>query len=605
MNSFLPFIQKNLQIALDLIKAGNVATARDLLNGLAQNHPQVAGVHWLLAGIHLQQGDFDNCQRELSATLQLDPNHASAHALLGEIHSHAGRIVEAEECFRHALRLQPNHLPAAINLAYILLSQGHPDAALETVQPFLDRGLQDPALLMLEGQTTLARRDPTSAARTFERLLQITPDSIDGRIGYASALADVGQHERAVELMRECIGGGTGKPEAHFVLAHALLNGGDKDGAITEFRKAIRARPNYLAAHLTLCELVWMQTEDVHAASTELDATLRHFPDLTPIRILKAKLLETVGDLESAITTLEDGLTTGTGIAELNLAIAQAAIKSAPRKALICAERALAFSPENEPAQIAYCGALLGSGRPEEAGRVAEKLHGRQPNDCHVLALQACAWRLLGDPRYQQLYDYRFVLPQTIDVPHGWPSLPAYLTDLRAGLSALHGFKAHPVNQSLRLGTQADLDFAHVQDAAVRAFPQAIDGPIRRYIEQLGHGVDEFRRRNNGRYRLNGAWSVRLRSQGFHVNHIHPDGWLSSACYIELPEVMSPGNDAGWIQFGQPGFITTPALSPEHQVQPQPGMLVLFPSYMWHGTVPFSAPPSSRRMTIAFDVVPD
>jgi hypothetical protein len=31
-------------------------------------------------------------------------------------------------------------------------------------------------------------------------------------------------------------------------------------------------------------------------------------------------------------------------------------------------------------------------------------------------------------------------------------------------------------------------------------------------------------------------------------------------------------------------------------------MLVLFPSYFWHGTVPFAS--DQRRLTLAFDVVP-
>jgi Putative 2OG-Fe(II) oxygenase len=37
-------------------------------------------------------------------------------------------------------------------------------------------------------------------------------------------------------------------------------------------------------------------------------------------------------------------------------------------------------------------------------------------------------------------------------------------------------------------------------------------------------------------------------------------------------------------------------------VQPVLGRLVLFPSYMWHSTVPFRGP--TPRTTIAFDVVP-
>ena len=58
----------------------------------------------------------------------------------------------------------------------------------------------------------------------------------------------------------------------------------------------------------------------------------------------------------------------------------------------------------------------------------------------------------------------------------------------------------------------------------------------------------------------------------------------------------------GWIRFGQPPFITDPPLPAEHYVRPKPGRLVLFPSYMWHGTVPFTT--DEARMTIAFDAVP-
>jgi hypothetical protein len=110
---------------------------------------------------------------------------------------------------------------------------------------------------------------------------------------------------------------------------------------------------------------------------------------------------------------------------------------------------------------------------------------------------------------------------------------------------------------------------------------------------------------------VHSAWSVQLRAQGFHVDHVHPDGWLSSACYIDLPDNMGnaqPGSvddasqRAGWIRFGAVPLPLTPPLPAEHYVRPAPGLLLLFPSYMWHGTVPFSG--TRTRLTIAFDVLP-
>jgi hypothetical protein len=135
----------------------------------------------------------------------------------------------------------------------------------------------------------------------------------------------------------------------------------------------------------------------------------------------------------------------------------------------------------------------------------------------------------------------------------------------------------------------------------VKAIFEAIDGPIRRHIAWLGQGGDPLRRRSTGGYRFNGVWSIRLRPGGFHADHVHTMGWLSSACYIALPRAVETGRE-GWLKFGEPGVVTSPALAAEHFVKPEPGLLALFPSYMWHGTVPFGG--DEPRLTVAFDLVP-
>jgi hypothetical protein len=50
-------------------------------------------------------------------------------------------------------------------------------------------------------------------------------------------------------------------------------------------------------------------------------------------------------------------------------------------------------------------------------------------------------------------------------------------------------------------------------------------------------------------------------------------------------------------------MITMPSLDAELSVRPELGLLVLFPSYFWHGTLPFHS--DQPRLTVAFDVVPD
>ena len=179
------------------------------------------------------------------------------------------------------------------------------------------------------------------------------------------------------------------------------------------------------------------------------------------------------------------------------------------------------------------------------------------------------------------------------------------MADLRTSLNRLHDPKGHALLfQSLRHGTETTQDLSRSSDPAIQGLFSAFAAPIRRYLEHVGQGSDPLRRRNNGRWRFNGAWSVRLHSSGFHRNHTHPRGWISSACYIELPDSMShAASPEGVLTFAEPGILTTPPLAPEYSVRPEVGMLVLFPSYFWHGTVPFRS--DQARLTVAFDAVPE
>jgi hypothetical protein len=99
--------------------------------------------------------------------------------------------------------------------------------------------------------------------------------------------------------------------------------------------------------------------------------------------------------------------------------------------------------------------------------------------------------------------------------------------------------------------------------------------------------------------RFTGSWSVRLVDGGFHSNHVHPRGWISSALYLSLPETMR--GDEGWLSLGEPPAELGLELEPKHMIEPKPGQLVLFPSWMFHGTRPF---PKGERLTVAFDVAP-
>jgi tetratricopeptide (TPR) repeat protein len=252
-------------------------------------------------------------------------------------------------------------------------------------------------------------------------------------------------------------------------------------------------------------------------------------------------------------------------------------------EALDLIDRALASAPAHGPLHNTRAHVAIRLGEAETAKAAAMAAAQLDPTDQTAWALLSVALRLLDDPRETWLTDYaRHV--RTVDLDG--LDLPA----VAAALTALHTTQQHPAEQSLRGGTQTRGLLFDRHDPEVVALRHSIERAVSATLADLGHDPKHpFLRRNSGRFVFAGSWSVRLRSEGFHVSHIHPGGWLSSACYIALPTEVGP-DDAGAL-----------ALAPRRVVTPREGMLVLFPSFMWHGTLPFAS--EDARLTVAFDAV--
>ena len=222
------------------------------------------------------------------------------------------------------------------------------------------------------------------------------------------------------------------------------------------------------------------------------------------------------------------------------------------------------------------------------------------PQAAELWPYAATAWRLADDPRAEWLEgDPRLV--QITDLAAGLPPLD----ELAGTLRSLHVARGEYLDQSVRGGTQTDGPLLSRIDPVIRQMRRAIAGAVRQYLGALPpvdpmHPLLRYRR--DRRVRFAGSWSVRLRSRGRHSNHVHPQGWISSALYIALPKRQEcEPEDAGWLTLGVPDDGLGLDLGSRQRIEPRPAQLVLFPSWMWHGTRPFV---EGERLTVAFDVRP-
>ncbi|MBI3439364.1 MAG: hypothetical protein HY054_12090, partial [Proteobacteria bacterium] len=244
---------------------------------------------------------------------------------------------------------------------------------------------------------------------------------------------------------------------------------------------------------------------------------------------------------------------------------------------------------------------LLRARRPDEALSIVRTLRTDEPNEQYLIACEAMALRMLGDSGYRKVYDYeRFLRSYEIPAPRGFFTPENFNASLADVLRLQHQVNAHPLDQNVINGSQTGRSLLHSEEPNLRAFLGAVDAAVSDYIARL-EAHDPLGRRRTDHSRFTSLWSTRLRNNGAQSSHVHDRGWISSAYYVALTPNERPRDpQSGWLKLGEPNR-PPPGCGPEAFVEPKEGLLVLFPSYMWHGIIPFEG---DERLSLSFDVLP-
>ncbi|MCQ8186307.1 2OG-Fe(II) oxygenase family protein [Parvularcula maris] len=449
-----------------------------------------------------------------------------------------------------------------------------------------------------KARTLNAKGKALAAIPLFRKHLARNPSDRIAWHNLAGALGNEGFHAEALDAADRAAGLGLKAPETQLVRGRAALHLGRLDEAEAAFRQALAQRPGDPSAHRELAQLIWMRTSDAEAAATPLAAAFQREPQNLGLRLVVCEVLQQVAQEERAVALALDTAALAPESAEVRYLAARLLLRSGDAmSALPHAEAAFALSGQAASETELLAQVRLALGDLEEAERLLTM------SGCGAIgtervfaaALQAVIWRLKGDERYLELYDYTAKIGSyEIDVPYGWGSLSGYLDDLKADLGARHTFRNNPFNQSVKGGGSQLGNLAGLGSPALEAWPDAVAGPVRAHFASQGMKpppLAEVKRRLK-------PWSVRLGPGGHHSDHIHPGGLFSSACHLAYERAGAAPE--GWLRFGKPGLVLPEELDAEYLVKPEPGRLVLFPSYLWHGVVPISG--QAERLTIATDV---
>ncbi len=387
-------------------------------------------------------------------------------------------------------------------------------------------------------------------------------------------------------------------------LAEAIVHhqAGRLEAAEDGYRRALAADARHPDA-LRLLGVVRFQRSDPAEAESLIDQAARLAPDSAKVHDNRGYILNGLGRTDEAILAFQQAVALEPENPTFLFNIGNLLCSTARTSdAIAFLRRAIEAAPDHLSAHQQLGGELLKVGDAAGARRHFDLcIASGQVNAAIVSHLMVALSELGEHKAVNSLTDFdRFVVPAEMTATPGFDSL----RDLNAALAR---WIVASTTQHADKTTVNGVDTGELlaaSDPAVAVLRDFVEGQIDRRLKSLPDPGHLFGRSAPRQWRTQ-SWGVRMWKQGYQVTHIHQKAWLSGVYYVQLPDsVQKHAHDhEGWIEFGRgPDHLYRSSTPDLRLIQPREGLLLSFPSYLWHRTIPFAS--EQERFSIAFDVIP-
>jgi tetratricopeptide (TPR) repeat protein len=541
----------------------------------------------------------------LRVAIMAAPHDPSLQIRLGHLLFERGNLGGAACAYQEAAGLSPGDWKTFYNLGLALTQLARHADALAAQRRALALNPFSPEALAQAGLLLHKIGDNSAALEMLDKAVAAGAGRFEAHYYRGIVLAAEERIAEAAAAQASAISASPSRFEGHLAIGKLLVRLGREDEALAAYRRAIESNPAALAAHEEFNHLAWEMGKDVRQLGSHAFARAR-IGETPELLLAEAELLLRFRDAGEAAKAEALLACAGDGFR----------ITSARGRALMQQDRlaeavvqfgvAIAAEPNAVGHRQDLAMALLRDRNAAAAGQVLGEAFEMAPDNQLTLGLLTLAARALGDETWLGRIAVDDWIQEIVPpVPHGFPNMAAFNAVLGEELMSLHTRNAAPMEQSLNRGTQTPGSNLFAQKSRLLplledSLRQAVAG----YIAGLPRDASyPFLARKRDAFDFSGSWSCRLNSSGYHTNHIHPKGWISSAYYVDLPPDVAAGlENQGALKFGESPFGLGEDDRPSRVVTPAIGKLVLFPSYFWHGTVRFVA--NRPRLTVAFDIVP-
>lgn len=567
----LPDDPDGLNLAADAcFSLGEFAASAGYFERLAAVAPGDAQICFNLGVANMQAGDPVQAAQAFESAVKIDPAYPKGWFNLGVALESVDRLEDATKAYERALAADPGDAASIANLAGVFTKTRAFNRALALFDTAVARWPKEPRVRLMQAKALRDIKLYDRAEEACRTALSLAPDSPDALAALGTTLAIAGKHAEAVVALRQLLERDPDRSGAQATLAAALIELGDFEESLALSSSLLAAEPaNRAVLHSKARALLGLERY------AEAEEAFRRLVDVAP---------EDAGAMAGLIDAL-----TGAG-----------------REALIPDVFAdvLAVSPSSPEPYSDIAKRQLEAGDSEGALRTVTQGIERFPGDTGALAIQSVAAMVTGrrdiaDP----LLDFDGLMGRVrVTPPTGWTSLAEFNAALAEHVENHPSVEFAPADHATQDGYHTG-ELMLEPMGPIRGLEEVIRGAVDRYCRD--HPVDPahpFLHRAPGSFGLN-IWAIILQQAGHQIPHIHPGAWLSGVYYPKLPPVIGDNTQAGWIEFGRPSDSYTGDVDPDViMIRPEEGLMLLFPSYLYHRTIPFSG--DGTRISIAFDICP-
>ena len=456
--------------------------------------------------------------------------------------------------------------------------------------------------LALDGQQKFAE-----AVTSYQHALKLQPEkfnqsSSDLLFNLGIALSNLNRLDEAANAYRQAIKMKPDFFEAHGNLGTILQRQGKLDEAINSYKTGLNCNPTDARGYFNL-GTVLRDKGDLQAAVSSYQKAIQLFPNYTDAHNNLGETLRDQGNMDAAIKSYQAALTLNPNHANANYNIAEFLYLAKKY------DEAIAYFERSQlddwQARTLYC--LYKAEKFDAFKANRDGLLKQSPHNSPFVATLSTHYSINfneNDPYNFCKNGLDFVYQSTI-LDKDSVLLKELLNDINSADIA------ERKQGRLTNGQQSAGNLFKRPEASFRALAELIKQEFLNYKNKSSNiefgANSELILSFPTELEFTSSWYVKMQQGGHLSAHIHEIGWLSGAVYLAMP-TPKVGSNEGAFEYGTHGD-DYPILPPKTQkdfpvayIMPNVGDIVLFPSSLFHRTIPFNA--NESRICIAFDLKP-